>query len=228
VIAVMRAVFLHWRRAVCWCAAGAATMAMLWGLGLIWFVQSSLTMTADPKAETDAIVVLTGGRLRLEAGLNLLGAGRAQKLFISGVNPHVHRLELMRVNGHADDDDLNRRIAIGHAADNTLGNARETADWMRQQGYRSLRLVTSWYHMQRSLLEFERAMPDTLIVPEPVFAGRPENEVLSAWSDVALLTVTEYNKYLATLVRPDISAIWPHAGEARPTGAAESALEVDH
>jgi uncharacterized SAM-binding protein YcdF (DUF218 family) len=224
---MMRAVFLHWRRAVCWCGAGAATLTMLWGVGLVWFVQSSLTMTADPKTETDAIVVLTGGRLRLEAGLDLLGSGRAQKLFISGVNPHVHRLELMRVNGHADDQDLSR-IVIGHAADNTLGNARETADWMRQQGYRSLRLVTSWYHMRRSLVEFERAMPDTLIVPEPVFAGRPEDDALSAWFGIAVLTISEYNKYLATLVRPEISAIWPRAGEARPASAAESALEADH
>ena len=226
-IAVMRAVFLHWRRAVCWCAAGAATMAMLWGLGLIWFVQSSLTMTADPKAETDAIVVLTGGRLRLEAGLNLLGAGRAQKLFISGVNPHVHRLELMRVNGHADDDDLNRRIAIGHAADNTLGNARETADWMRQQGYRSLRLVTSWYHMQRSLLEFQRAMPQTRIVAEPVFAGH-EGEAWSDWIEVGVLTVSEYDKYLATLVRPEIATIWPRLGDSRALNAAENAVAVSH
>jgi uncharacterized SAM-binding protein YcdF (DUF218 family) len=223
----MRTVFLHWRRAVFCCAAGAASVAMLWGLGLVWFVQSSLTMTADPKTETEAIVVLTGGRLRLEAGLDLLGAGRAQKLFISGVNPRVHRLELMRVNGHAGDGDLSR-IVIGHAADNTLGNARETADWMRQQGYRSLRLVTSWYHMRRGLLEFERAMPDTLIVPEPVFAGRPEGDGLSDWFDIALLTISEYNKYLATLVRPEIAAIWPRAGEARPASAAESALEAGH
>ncbi len=204
-----------------------ATMATLWGVGLVWFVQSSLMMTGDRTTDTDAIVVLTGGRLRLEAGLDLLGAGRAQKLFISGVNPHVHRLELMRVNGHAGDGDLSR-IVIGHAAADTLGNARETADWMRQQGYRSLRLVTSWYHMRRSLLEFERAMPGTLIVPEPVFAGRPEGEGVSAWLDVALLTVFEYDKYLATLVRPEISTIWSRAGEVRSTGSAESALEPRH
>ena len=42
---------------------------------------------------------------------------------------------------------------LGREADNTHGNARETAGWMRGEGYRSLRLVTSWYHMRRSLLE---------------------------------------------------------------------------
>jgi uncharacterized SAM-binding protein YcdF (DUF218 family) len=199
-----------WLRAVGWFAAGVGTTVLLWVAGFAWFVASSTAITADPTKETDAIVVLTGGRSRLEAGLDLLGAGRARMLFVSGVNPHVGRIELMRVAGHADDGNL-ARVVIGHDADNTLGNARETAGWMQQQGYRSLRLVTSWYHMRRSLLEFERAMPDTLILAEPVFAGRAEDETWSGWLEIALLMVGEYDKYLATLARPGIVAIWPTA-----------------
>lgn len=202
----------RWPRALAWFAAGAASTTLVWLGGLAWFVLSSLSMTADHMAETDAIVVLTGGRLRLEAGLDLLGAGRARKLFISGVNPHVDGLALMRVSGHADGD--LSRIVLGHDADNTLGNARETAGWMRQEGYRSLRLVTSWYHMRRSLLEFERAMPDLTIVAEPVFAARPEGDDWAGWLDMAVLTVSEYDKYLATLVRPGVVAIWPSAASS--------------
>ena len=208
---------IRWRRAAGWFAAGAATTMLLWAGGLVWFVDSSLSMAADPAIETDAIVVLTGGRLRLEIGLDLLGAGRARKLFVSGVNPRVDRSELMRVAGHADGDPS--RIVIGHDADNTLGNARETAGWMQQEGYRSLRLVTSWYHMQRSLLEFRRAMPDIAIVAEPVFTPRGEGG--EYWLDVAVLTVGEYDKYLATLVRPAVLPIWPRAGEARLGDTAE-------
>jgi uncharacterized SAM-binding protein YcdF (DUF218 family) len=215
----------RWLQALGWFAAGVATTMLLWSAGLVWFVLSSLTMASDP-SETDAIIVLTGGRLRLEAGLDLLGAGRAQKLFISGVNPHVDRFELMRVAGHTGDEDLDR-IVIGHDADNTLGNARETAGWMQQEGYSSLRLVTSWYHMQRSLLEFERAMPQARIVAQPVFAGH-EGETWSGWLEVALLTVNEYDKYLATLIRPEVAMVWPRAGETRAFNAAESAVLVDH
>jgi uncharacterized SAM-binding protein YcdF (DUF218 family) len=200
----------RWSRALGWFTAGATTIVLLWVGGLVWFVHSSLSIAPDLSIDTDAIVVLTGGRLRLEAGLDLLGAGRARKLFVSGVNPHVDRIELMRAAGHADSD--LSRIVIGHDADNTLGNARETAGWMHQQGYRSLRLVTSWYHMQRSLLEFERAMPGTLIVAEPVFVSHVEGG--EHWLDVALLTLSEYDKYLATLVRPAVQKVWPHAGEA--------------
>jgi uncharacterized SAM-binding protein YcdF (DUF218 family) len=196
-------------RPLLWFAAGAASAALLWLGGLVWFVHSSLSVKSDRIAATDAIVVLTGGRLRLEAGLNLLGAGRAQKLFVSGVNPRVDRVQLMRVAGHPKDDAS--RVVLGHDADNTLGNARETAGWMRQQGYGSLRLVTSWYHMRRSLLEFERAMPDVAIIAEPVFPPT-EDESWSAWVDTANLTVGEYHKYLATLVRPPVVALWPAVG----------------
>jgi uncharacterized SAM-binding protein YcdF (DUF218 family) len=215
----------RWPRALGWFAAGVATTMLLWCGGLAWFVHTSLTMAPDP-SETDAIVVLTGGRLRLEAGLDLLGAGRAQKLFISGVNPRVDRVELMRVAGHAGDEDLNR-IVIGHDADNTLGNAHETAGWMQQEGYSSLRLVTSWYHMQRSLLEFERAMPQVRVIAQPVFAGH-DGETWSGWIELALLTVNEYDKYLATLIRPEVAMVWPRAGEERPFNAPESAVVVDH
>src|SRR5690242_17754507 len=124
----------------------------LWLGGLVFFVASSLAIRGDPLIQTDAIVVLTGGRLRLETGVQLFAAGRARKLFVSGVNQRVDRDELLRTLGPS----AARAaccIALGHEADNTFGNARETANWMREQGYRSLRLVTSWYHMRRGLLE---------------------------------------------------------------------------
>jgi uncharacterized SAM-binding protein YcdF (DUF218 family) len=195
-----------------WFAAGAATTLLLWLAGLAWFVYSSLTMAADRATATDAIVVLTGGKLRVETGLDLLSAGRAQKLFISGVNPRVDRPALMRVAGHSGGDAS--RIVLGYHADDTLGNARETAGWMRQEGYRSLRLVTSWYHMRRGLLELKRAMPEVSIVAEPVFAGPVDGDGWSGWIDLAMLAVSEYDKYLGTLVRPGVVAIWPRAAAA--------------
>jgi uncharacterized SAM-binding protein YcdF (DUF218 family) len=209
-----------------WLFGNIAALMLVWLGGLVWFVLSSLSIAPDHTAATDAIVVLTGGRLRLEAGLDLLGAGRAQKLFISGVNPHVDRLALLRVAGRADSNDS--RIVLGHEADNTFGNARETAGWMQQEGYRSLRLVTSWYHMRRSLIEFERAMPDVAIVAEPVFP-HAESDTWASWLELGSLTVSEYDKYLATLARPAIAAIWPRAIEARAVVASESAsASVSH
>lgn len=180
-------------------------MVGLWLGGLIFFVASSLEIRGDPSIRTDAIVVLTGGRLRLETGVQLFAAGRAKKLFVSGVNQRVDRDELLRTLGPA----AVRAaccIALGHEADNTFGNARETATWMREEGYRSLRLVTSWYHMQRSLLEFGRAMPPVEIVAHPVFAHHLDTEGWWSWHGPLLLVVAEYDKYLVAWLRALLNA----------------------
>ncbi len=186
----------------------ALGMLALWLGGLGFFVASSLAIAGDPSLPTDAIVVLTGGRLRLETGLQLFAAGTAKKLFISGVNQRVERDELLRAHGTAAER-ASCCIALGHEAGNTLGNARETANWMHEEGYLSLRLVTSWYHMRRSLLEFGRAMPQITIVAHPVFAHHLEPERWWSWRGAPFLIIGEYHKYLAAWMRPALNAVYP-------------------
>jgi uncharacterized SAM-binding protein YcdF (DUF218 family) len=183
-------------------------VAVMWLAGLAWFVTTGLIQPPDASAKTDAIVVLTGGRLRLEAGLQLLAAGKGSKLFVSGVNQQVDRENLLRSFGPLPDG-VKCCIVLGREADNTFGNARETAGWMREEGYRSLRLVTSWYHMRRSMLEFGRALPEARIVAHPVFAQHPDTERLWGWHGAILVVFEEYNKYLATWVRPLFDAVLP-------------------
>lgn len=192
-----------------WPGAIVGAAVLLWLGGLVWFVASSLAIPGDLAGGTDAIVVLTGGRLRLESGIGLLGAGKARKLFISGVNQRVDREDLVRVFEPVADRAA-CCIVLGHDSDNTYGNARETAQWMRQEGFTSLRLVTSWYHMQRSLLEFHRAMPGVTIVAAPVFPHRDEPEPGAALIGAASLTVGEYNKFLVAWLRPTAQSIWPN------------------
>src|SRR5690606_25849075 len=110
-------------------------------VGFLAFVDSLPQRPVNATTRTDAIVVLTGGSERVTTGLHLLEQGLAKHLFISGVPPGITREELLRRINLADFS-LRHRIALGHAAGNTAGNARETAAWMRRQRYRSLRLVT--------------------------------------------------------------------------------------
>jgi len=184
-----------------WLAAIVGVVVVVWGLGLAWFLYLGLWGARDRGAPTDAIVVLTGGRFRLESGLDLLEAGKAGKLFISGVNQHVDREAILRAFGPLPESAA-CCIVLGHSADNTEGNARETAAWMKEEDFRSLRLVTSWYHMPRSRLEFARAMGEVTIVPHPVFPPHPGVESWSARAHAAHLLVNEYHKYLAALGRP--------------------------
>jgi uncharacterized SAM-binding protein YcdF (DUF218 family) len=150
--------------------AGAFVLAVavLALAGLVWFIHLLPDAIADQESVTDAIVVLTGGSLRVDAGLQLLAAGKARKLFVSGVHPGVPLSDILRASAPAPAD-VPCCIVLGHAAESTRGNALETAAFMREQDFHSLRLVTSSYHMPRSLLEFERAMPGIRIVANPVF-----------------------------------------------------------
>ena len=191
----------HPGRALRRMAIAGAAVGALWTGGLIWF--ATPYPADDRSAASDAIVVLTGGSERLQSGVDLLREGAGRVLFVSGVGHRVDLAALRRVV-----DAMPRWaaccIVLGHDADNTLGNARETARWMRRRGFRSLRLVTSWYHMPRSRLEFERAMPGITIISHPVFADRVKERQWWAWPGTVALLVVEYDKYLAALFRPMI------------------------
>jgi len=191
-----------------WSRGAAATLAALvalWLIGLWRFAIAIPTAVDDPNRATDAIVVLTGGRLRVESGLQLLAAGKGKMLFVSGVHRGVEVSELLRAS-HQPAEAVGCCIALGYSAADTLGNARETAEWMKAEGFHSLRLVTANYHMPRSLLEFARAMPEAEIVPNPVF---PEILKLQPWwrsAAAANLVIGEYDKYLVTVLRPLLPA----------------------
>ncbi len=186
-------------------AAALLLLAVAWLGGLVWFIASiprESPDNGDPAAleRTDAVVVLTGGRGRLSAGLELLKANVAKKLFVSGVYESVEVKELLSLS-QISPEKVKCCVALGYAAVDTIGNAFETADWMEEQGYRSLRLVTANYHMRRSLLEFAMIASRTTVIPHPVVSPNVHLTNWWLWSGSASLLVTEYNKYLIALLR---------------------------
>jgi uncharacterized SAM-binding protein YcdF (DUF218 family) len=177
------------------------TLAGAWGGGLVWFATDLAARVEDAETPTDAVVVLTGGAFRLEAGLALLEAGKGRKLFISGVHKGVDLPDLLR-KAHGAGERAKCCVVLGHAADDTIGNAAETAQWMRREGYGSLRLVTASYHMRRALLEFRRAMPEATIIAHPVFPGAFKRDEWWRWPGTFHLLAVEYTKYLGAALRP--------------------------
>lgn len=177
---------------------GLALVALIGGF--VWFVGEMPTREETSERPSDAIVVLTGGSGRLTTGFELLAAGRAEKLFVSGVYQGVEVGELLRLARNAPQE-LACCIVLGYDADDTRGNAAETAAWMAEEGYVSLRLVTAGYHMPRSLLEFRRRLPDTEILPHPVFPEAFRQDDWWIWPRSLGLVVSEYVKYLAALLR---------------------------
>lgn len=174
---------------------GLAAVLAAWTVGLVRFAATIPNVVEDTDTPTEAIVVLTGGSERFATGLRLLAQDRAERMFVSGVHPGVDVGRLLVVAGQPSPA-LAARIETGHAALDTAGNAAETAGWMQRRGYHSLRLVTSHYHMPRSLAEFRRALPEVRVIPHPVFSAGAATSLW--WQRPATLTlvISEYNKYL--------------------------------
>lgn len=196
--------------------AALCLVVALWAGGLVWFALGVPDKVDDPTTRTDAIVVLTGGSRRLGVGLNLLMQGKAKKLFVSGVHRGVDVTELLRV-ARQSPAEVECCIALGYAADNTIGNAAETQRWMAAEGFRSLRLVTASYHMRRSLMEFRHAMPGVTIVPHPVFPDRFQPPTWWRESAALALVAVEYSKYLAAWLRLQLGL--PAPGGLRVPGS---------
>ncbi len=182
----------------------AVATAFFWLGGFVWFAALLPREVADRFAKTDGIVVLTGGTERMLAGLDLLAEGRAGKLFISGVGRGTNRGELQRLSQRAPEL-FECCVELGKEAEDTAGNATETRDWARREGFASLRVVTASYHMPRSLVELGRAMPEVVLVAHPVFPANIKLEAWWRWPGTTMLMAIEFDKYLVSLVRARLS-----------------------
>ncbi|KSB91430.1 hypothetical protein AS593_11200 [Caulobacter vibrioides] len=200
-------------------------VVMIWTLGLLAFTSrvERSTPAADPPV-ADGVVVLTGAsNLRLEAATKLLEAGKGKRLLISGVNREATRADVQDVT-KAVKPIYDCCVDLGFAAADTVGNARESAEWAKARGYKSLIVVTADYHMPRSMLELRATMPDVELHAYPV-----ATESLNArrwWkrSHTARRMIVEYCKYLAILGREAFLNLGPKdkPAETSETGPAET------
>jgi len=174
---------------------------VLFGLGFVSFSEKVYRFQSpEPLQAADGIIVLTGGRARLETGLKLLENGRGRRLLISGVNPMANRHTLMTVT-HADPRFFECCVDLGRQAINTIGNAEESARWVEKNSYRAVFIVTNNYHMPRSLSELKRKMPGTELIPYPVEQNISEGGgVLQSFERLRIL-MTEYVKFLGVSAR---------------------------
>jgi uncharacterized SAM-binding protein YcdF (DUF218 family) len=162
-----------------------ASLVVVWLLGFAWFA-AALPQPAPASEKTDVIVVPTGGGGRIERGLAMLRAHSASRLFVSGVDREVRPREFA-VEYKVTPAEMACCVVLGFAALDTRGNALETASWIESGHYRSLRLVTSDWHMRRSAGELDEVLPDIRLVEDAV-PSRPSLKTL----------FVEYHKLLAS------------------------------
>lgn len=166
-------------------------VALAWVLGFAAFMLT-LPPPLDMGSTTDAIVVPTGGVGRIDRGLELLRAHQAHRLLVTGVAPGVRAADLAR-QYHASRALFACCVDLGTDAVDTRSNAAETARWVRVHDYRSIRLVTSDWHVRRARMELVAALGPGV----PVLSDGVPGEARLG------LLVSEYDKLLLRRV-----ALW--------------------
>lgn len=168
-----------------------------WILGLAYFNYTINSYKVDTTTKTDAIIVLTGGRNRISEAVNLLNKGLAEKLFISGVQKDISLEEIQKAGVGTN---TKGEIALEDNSINTVENAIESSKWIKENHVKSIRLVTSNYHIPRSVSEFSVRNPKTKIIINPVYSEYVSKDV---WKNSGSfwLIFSEYNKYLYAFVR---------------------------
>lgn len=195
-----------------------AMAGILGGLsvGFVDFANHVARATPPGDVRADGIVVLTGGSARIDEALQLLAEGRATRLLISGVNPLVTRAELAAAVAEPLRPMLDCCAELGREAEDTVGNAAEASAWAAERGLGSLIVVTSGYHMPRSMAELSKAMPGTQLIPFPV--NNPDLHLRDWWRDREALSLLlrEYGKLLLAEARRIIAPVRPaNAATAR-------------
>ena len=142
-----------------------------------------------PVGRTDAVIVLTGGKGRIEHGLDVLRSGRAAKLLVSGVDREVTPEEF-REQYTVSAELMRCCVTLGFDAYDTRSNAHEAVRWLEANHARSVRLVTTDWHMRRARFELGRSLPRGTAVVADAVASQPTLRAL----------FREYNKLLLRLV----------------------------
>lgn len=206
--------------------AAVLVVALVWLAGLLAFadrVQRQAPPNPVPRA--DGIVALTGkSEARIQEAMALLQQGRASRLLVSGVNRDVTRPQLQAATA-APARLYECCVDLGFDATNTLGNAKEIAAWSKAKGFTTLIVVTSDYHMPRSLLEIHGAAPGVTLIPYPVSTPSLDSKRWWRSGSGAKFMTLEYCKYLAVLTREAIISLGSAADKANRKAAADKATE---
>jgi uncharacterized SAM-binding protein YcdF (DUF218 family) len=179
---------------------GMLFLLVLLFIGFIVFANSIDREVRKPQQTADGIVVLTGGTSRIDRAMKLLAAGKARRVFITGVyrNTTVEELKQLASQG---DQYFTCCVDIDKEARNTIDNATKTSEWVALHGYHSIIVVTSNYHMPRALAELAREMPGVTFIPYPVVDNNVHVRRWWAYPGTTNLLLSEYLKYLPALGR---------------------------
>lgn len=169
-----------------------ALMLLVYAIGFVLFAFTLGTPAPSSTPPVDAAVVLTGGAGRLEHAIDVLAAGKAKRLLVAGADPLVTKADIARRIGKREKL-IRCCVDLGSESVDTRSNAEEAQRWLEQHKFRSLRLITSDWHMRRARYEFSKELGSGYRVQQDAVRSEP-----------GLLTLFgEYNKYVLRRI-----AVW--------------------
>jgi len=177
-----------------------AILFVIAALGFVGFLSQLRAAQSMPSSNADGIVVLTGGSSRVSDAMELLSVGYGKRLLISGVHRANSLSDIARLLPDSEAL-LKCCVDLDHSAVNTRSNATETRRWVHQQGFHTLIVVTSNYHMPRAIVELSHAMPDITLIPFSVVGEKWREEPWWTSGASMRLLLSEYAKYLAAEAR---------------------------
>lgn len=164
----------------------ASAVLLVWVLGFLWFAMTLPQPAGNVK--TDGVVALTGAGGRIQRGMDVLRRGQANRMLVAGVDSEVRPGEFA-AEYKVDPALLACCITLGYESVDTRSNALESSRWIAAQHIRSVRLVTTDWHMRRAAFDLSVAGPRNLIIVKDAVRSRPSMKTL----------FIEYNKYLARI-----------------------------
>jgi uncharacterized SAM-binding protein YcdF (DUF218 family) len=203
---------------------GGAILVFVAGFTAFAISMASFEQPAPAKISDkgDAVVVLTGGELRVREGFRLFAGGAGRRLLISGVNRATSKDDLRRLS-RVEPMLFDCCVDVGYLALDTIGNAAETRAWLKTWGFHRLIVVTSNYHMARSLMEIGRALPNVELVPHAVVSKHYQSDEWWKHPSAIKRVGIEYVKFLRAAVRGSITQVWakPEVPEAPRSPASD-------
>ena len=169
-----------------------AILILFYALGFVLFAFTLGRPAPADAAATDAAIVLTGGPGRIEHAIDVVKDHKAKRLLVAGVDPSVTKPDLARrIKGSRSW--LACCVDLGSESVDTRSNAEEAGRWLAGHNYKSVRLITSDWHMRRARYEFDKVLGSKYALTTD--AVRTEPSFLTLFG--------EYNKYLLRRI-----AIW--------------------
>jgi len=131
-------------------------------------------------------VVYTGGEGRIARGLEALQEGWTRHLLVSGVDKEVKPREFA-VEYEVPARTMRCCVSLDFVSYDTRSNALEASRWLAENEFRSVRLITTDWHMRRAAYELEKVKPAGVTVVRDPVASQPQFGTL----------FLEYHKLLA-------------------------------